>query len=185
MEFVKSFTPSDFQAKNLHRQFHLILTVVVIKTQKNERKWRNLHHWPKNLHCHRQWRQGQISPLLRNNKEHMRWGGALDPTGSQALPCLRLNGTRQVYNAAKRNWYAARVNSLFYLFKKKKIQRISRNISNFHPCHFIILIISLVVLFFNATSLLFQPIALRLRDLPFNTLPLKKRAGPWAIFKCQ
>ena len=29
----------------LHRQFHLISTV--IKTQKHEWKWRNLHRWPK------------------------------------------------------------------------------------------------------------------------------------------
>ena len=37
MEFVKNFTPSDFQEKkNLHRQFHLILTVLVRKNTKNE-----------------------------------------------------------------------------------------------------------------------------------------------------
>ena len=34
MEFVKNFTPSDFQAKNFTPQFHLILTVLVRKTQK-------------------------------------------------------------------------------------------------------------------------------------------------------
>ena len=34
VEFVQNFTPPDFQAKNLHRQFHLILTVLVRKTQK-------------------------------------------------------------------------------------------------------------------------------------------------------
>ena len=33
--------------KILHRQFHLISTVLVIKTQKNEWKWRNLHRWQK------------------------------------------------------------------------------------------------------------------------------------------
>ena len=47
MRFVKKFTPPDLQAKNLHRQFHLISTVLVIKTQKNEWKWRNLHSWQK------------------------------------------------------------------------------------------------------------------------------------------
>ena len=47
MEFVQNFTPPDFQAKNLHRQFHLISTVLVRKKTKNEWKWRNLHHWEK------------------------------------------------------------------------------------------------------------------------------------------
>ena len=36
MEFVQKFTPPDFQAKNFHRQFHLILTVLVRKNTKNE-----------------------------------------------------------------------------------------------------------------------------------------------------
>ena len=36
MEFVKNFTPSDFQEKILHRQFHLISTVLVRKHTKNE-----------------------------------------------------------------------------------------------------------------------------------------------------
>ena len=36
-----------FRPKFLHRQFHLISTVLVIKTQKNEWKWRNLHRWQK------------------------------------------------------------------------------------------------------------------------------------------
>ena len=36
-----------FRPKILHRQFHLISTVLVIKTQKNEWKWRNLHRWQK------------------------------------------------------------------------------------------------------------------------------------------
>ena len=35
MEFVQKFTPPDFQAKNLHRQFHLISTVLVGKNTKN------------------------------------------------------------------------------------------------------------------------------------------------------
>ena len=34
MEFVKKFTPPEFQPKLLHRQFQLISTVLVIKTQK-------------------------------------------------------------------------------------------------------------------------------------------------------
>ena len=35
MRFVKKFTPPDLQAKNLHRQFHLISKVLVTKkTQK-------------------------------------------------------------------------------------------------------------------------------------------------------
>ena len=36
-----------FRPKILYRQFHLISTVLVIKTQKNEWKWRNLHRWQK------------------------------------------------------------------------------------------------------------------------------------------
>ena len=36
-----------FRPKTFHRQFHLISTVLVIKTQKNEWKWRNLHRWQK------------------------------------------------------------------------------------------------------------------------------------------
>ena len=36
MEFVKNFTPPDFQAKILHSQFHLISTVLVRKNTKNE-----------------------------------------------------------------------------------------------------------------------------------------------------
>ena len=36
MEFVKNFTPSDFRLKILHRQFHLISTVLVRKHTKNE-----------------------------------------------------------------------------------------------------------------------------------------------------
>ena len=47
VEFVQNFTPPDLQAKNLHRQFHLILTVLVRKNTKNEWKWRNLNRWQK------------------------------------------------------------------------------------------------------------------------------------------
>ena len=34
MEFVQTFTLPDFKVKILHRQFHLISTVLVGKTQK-------------------------------------------------------------------------------------------------------------------------------------------------------
>ena len=47
MRFVQNFTPPDFQEFFLHRQFHLISAILVIKAQKNEWKWRNLHHWQK------------------------------------------------------------------------------------------------------------------------------------------
>ena len=60
MRFVKNFTPPDFQAKDFTSP---ISTASVIKTQKNECFWRNLHHRQKILHCRRQWRQWQISPL--------------------------------------------------------------------------------------------------------------------------
>ena len=36
-----------FRKKILHRQFHLILTVLVRKNTKNEWKWINLHRWQK------------------------------------------------------------------------------------------------------------------------------------------
>ena len=36
-----------FRLKILHRQFHLILTVLVRNNTKNEWKWKNLHHWQK------------------------------------------------------------------------------------------------------------------------------------------
>ena len=36
-----------FRLKILHRQFHLISTVLVGKNTKNEWKWRNLHRWQK------------------------------------------------------------------------------------------------------------------------------------------
>ena len=36
-----------FRLKILHRQFHLISTVLVRKNTKNEWKWRNLHRWQK------------------------------------------------------------------------------------------------------------------------------------------
>ena len=45
MEFVQKFTPPDLRLKILHRQFHLISTVLVGKITKNEWKWRNLHRW--------------------------------------------------------------------------------------------------------------------------------------------
>ena len=44
-DLSKILHPRNFRLKLLHHQFHLISTVVVIKTQKNEWKWRNLHHW--------------------------------------------------------------------------------------------------------------------------------------------
>ena len=51
-----------FRPKILHPYFYRISTVLVIRTPKNEWKWRH----SKNLLCRRQWRQWQISPLLSN-----------------------------------------------------------------------------------------------------------------------
>ena len=56
--FIKVFTKQTwilskilhcqiFRLKILHRQFHLILAVLVRKNTKNEWKWRNLHRWQK------------------------------------------------------------------------------------------------------------------------------------------
>ena len=43
----KNLHRRNFRPKLLHRQFQLISTVLVMKTQKNEWKWRNLHRWQK------------------------------------------------------------------------------------------------------------------------------------------
>ena len=43
----KIFHCRIFRLKIVHRQFHLILTVLVRKNTTNEWKWRNLHHWQK------------------------------------------------------------------------------------------------------------------------------------------
>ena len=43
----KNLHPLIFRLNILHRQFHLISTVLVRKNTKNEWKWRNLHRWQK------------------------------------------------------------------------------------------------------------------------------------------
>ena len=47
MEFVKNFTPSDFQAKNFTPSISPNFNSFNKKKQKNEWKWRNLHPWQK------------------------------------------------------------------------------------------------------------------------------------------
>ena len=96
MEFVKKFTPPDFQAKNLNRQFHLISTVLVRKNTKNEWKWRNLHRWQKILHCRRHWRHGQIPPLGFASNLFMPSTVLLtNQMGETNQVCLGLSGLRR------------------------------------------------------------------------------------------
>ena len=64
MRLVKNFTPPDFRQKILHPYFHRISTVLVIKTPKKWVKMETFTPLAKILHCRRQWRQWQISPLL-------------------------------------------------------------------------------------------------------------------------
>ena len=52
-----------FRLKILHRQFHLISTVLVGKKHKKWVKMEKFTPLAKILHCRRQWRHGQISPL--------------------------------------------------------------------------------------------------------------------------
>ena len=47
MEFVKKFTPLDFQAKNFIPSISPNFNSFGDKTQENEWKWRNLHRWQK------------------------------------------------------------------------------------------------------------------------------------------
>ena len=53
-----------FRLNILHRQFHLISTVLVNKKHKKLVKMEKFTPLAKNLHCRRQWRHGQIPPLL-------------------------------------------------------------------------------------------------------------------------
>ena len=64
MEFVQNFTPLDFQAKILHRLFHLISTVLVKKKHKKWVKMEKFTPLAKILHCRRHWPHGQIPPLV-------------------------------------------------------------------------------------------------------------------------
>ena len=47
MEFVKNFTPPDFQAKNFTPSISPNFNSFSDKSTKNEWKWRNLHRWQK------------------------------------------------------------------------------------------------------------------------------------------
>ena len=64
MEFVQKFTQLDFQAKNFTPPISPNLNSFSKKKHKNEWKWRNLHRWQEILHSRRDWRDGQISPLI-------------------------------------------------------------------------------------------------------------------------
>ena len=63
MEFVKKFTPPDFEDKNFAPS---ISTVLVGKKHKKWVKMEKFTRLPKILHCRRQWRQWQIPPLSLN-----------------------------------------------------------------------------------------------------------------------
>ena len=62
-DLSKKFTPPYFQPKDFTPLISLNFNSFSGKNTKNECFWRNLHHWQKILHCRRQCRQWQISPL--------------------------------------------------------------------------------------------------------------------------
>ena len=95
-----------FRLKILHRQFHLISTVLVRKNTKNEWKWRNLHRWQQILHSRRDWRDGQISPLPDDSLfaffSHSILQGTVPSQFSVAL-ALKSSITRKLWQASKLN----------------------------------------------------------------------------------
>ena len=63
-EFVKNFTPPDFQAKNFTPPISPNFNSV---SEKKHKKWVKIEKFTplaKILHCRRRWRYGQISPLM-------------------------------------------------------------------------------------------------------------------------
>ena len=63
MKFVKNFTPSDFQAKNFTPSISPNFNSFSDKNTKKLVKMEKFTPLAKILHCRRQWRHGQISPL--------------------------------------------------------------------------------------------------------------------------
>ena len=64
MEFVQNFTPPDFQAKNFTPSISPNFNSYSKKKHKKWVKMKKFTLLAKILHCRRQWRQWQISPLL-------------------------------------------------------------------------------------------------------------------------
>ena len=64
MEFFKKFTPPDFQAKNCTPSISPNFNSFSGKKHKKWVKMEKFTQLAKKLHCRRQWRQWQISPLL-------------------------------------------------------------------------------------------------------------------------
>ena len=64
MEFVQKFTPPDFQAKNFTPSISPNFNSFSGKKHKKWVKMEKFTPLAKNLHCRRQWRHGQIPPLL-------------------------------------------------------------------------------------------------------------------------
>ena len=63
MEFVKNFTPSDFQVRNFTPAFSPNFNSI---SKKKHKKWVKMEKFTplaKILHCRRHWRHGQIPPL--------------------------------------------------------------------------------------------------------------------------
>jgi len=68
MEFVKKFTPPEFQAKNFTPSISPNFNSF---SDKNTKKWVKMEKFTpltKILHCRRHWRHGQIPPLAGNRK---------------------------------------------------------------------------------------------------------------------
>ena len=70
MEFVKNFTPPDFKAENFTPS---IASNFNSFSKKKHKKWVKRERFTplaKILHCHRQWRDGQIPPLQGGSGKH-------------------------------------------------------------------------------------------------------------------
>ena len=158
-----------FRRKILHRQFHLISTVLVMKTQKNEWKWRNLHHWPKFFTMPRSICGGE--ELL--NRLVLR----------RCLVCARMVQGR--YTMLLRETGMQRAWIPFFIYFKKRFKEL---VGTFP-------ISTLVILSFQLSLLLccfsmphhccFSPLQSACQICHLTPSHWKKRAGPWVIFKCQ
>ena len=72
MEFVKNFTPPDFQAKNCTPSISPNFNSFSEKKHKNWVKMEKFTPLAKTLHCRRQWREWQIPPLVLGSLRNAR-----------------------------------------------------------------------------------------------------------------
>ena len=106
MEFVKKFTPSDFQEKNFTPSISPHFNSF---SKKKHKKWVKMEKFTplaKILHCRRHWRDGQIPPLYdqhlnhRFTQPHQTSPGFLPPCPACSLPPLPIltSGHFTLYN---------------------------------------------------------------------------------------